>query len=93
MPVNASSPINRPTKRPEQGLSPGAKSMPGAKGDGGETFPAPALKPTGTDAKPEPSRADGGLSAVEAHLLHHRILPIGKGSTSPSFAFTCPDTD
>jgi hypothetical protein len=69
MPAYCSSPINRPTKRPELGLSPGARSDPSAK----DSVPAQPRHGTaaghGEGKEPEPSmKSDSINGAVEAHL-------------------------
>jgi hypothetical protein len=85
MPVPCSSPINRPTKRPEPGLSPGARSMPGARKDSvpeqkparspavgahGEP-PEPGATPGGSVSSPRSDAVDG---PVAAHLVRHAML-------------------
>jgi hypothetical protein len=64
-------------------LSPGAKSMPGAtaKDSVPEQKPAASSAPVSAHgALPEPSlKADGNLSAAEHHLVHHRLLRLGRG--------------
>ena len=62
MPVPCSSPINSPTKRPEPGLSPGARSMPGAR-QNDSTVPEPPK-----DAPParQGSRGDS-FSSLRIH--------------------------
>jgi hypothetical protein len=77
-----SSPINRPTKRPEPGLSPGAKSLknrfatdsvPEPKqtvGDGrfGGSRPGGIRRPGGDE------RTDSVDGAVAQHLMRHAML-------------------
>ena len=74
MPVPCSSPINRPTKRPEPGLSPGARSMPGARQGDSVPEQKPAHdEPPARGATSSP-RADAVDGPVAAHLARHAML-------------------
>jgi hypothetical protein len=73
MPVHCSSPINRKSTEGLE-LSPGARSMPGAK-DSVPSQPKHGTSASHSEGKlPEPNmKSDGCLTPVENHLVRHRL--------------------